>query len=218
MGRRIFDNIRKAMSYVFAMHIPIIGITLFALLLKWPLILFPIHILFLELIIDPTCSIVFEAERAEKNIMLKKPRNPNEKIFNKNTLIYSIIQGSIILIIVLLIFYLTLRITGNEYDARTLSFCTLIFSNLLLIASNRSLSEPIFKTIFERNRAFWFVVGGAITFLALGLYVPFLREIFKFSEVKIIYVLIGFGAAVLSIFSFEIVKYIRYVKDKYKKA
>lgn len=211
MGRRVFDNIRKAMSYVFSMHIPILGITALALIFKWPLILFPVHILFLELIIDPTCSIVFEAEKAEENIMKRKPRNPKEKIFNKKTLIYSIVQGLGMLLAVAAVFYFTLKSTGDENVSRAMSFSTLIFSNLLLILSSRSTSKPIYKTIFEKNTAFWFVALGALFFLALSLYVPVIEEIFKFAPLTPMEILISFGVASLSILWFEIVKYLHYI-------
>lgn len=210
MGRRVFDNIRKAMSYVFSMHIPILGITALALIFQWPLILFPVHILFLELIIDPTCSIVFEAEKAEENIMKRKPRDPKEKIFNKKTLIYSVIQGLGMLLAVAAVFYFTLKSTGDENLSRAMGFSTLIFSNLLLILSSRSTSKPIYKTIFEKNPAFWFVALGALFFLALSLYVPVLEEIFKFAPLTLMEILIAFGVAFLSILWFEIVKYLHY--------
>jgi Ca2+-transporting ATPase len=216
MGRRIFDNIRKAMSYVFSMHIPIAGITLLALVFRWPLILLPVHILFLELIIDPACSVVFEAEKEEKNIMLRKPRDSREKIFNKTAINQSILRGIIMLLLVALVFYFTLRLTNNEYEARTLSFSTLILSNLLLILSSRSASEPIFKTVFEKNKAFWFVTLGALIFLGLSLFLPFLREVFKFDELHMIDALIVFAAAGLNLLGFEIVKYFSYKKDSLK--
>jgi Ca2+-transporting ATPase len=148
--------------------------------------------------------------------MSRKPRNPNEKIFNKKTLVYSILQGLFLLLVVALVFYLTLNVTNDEYKARALSFCTLIFSNLFLILSNRSLSEPIFKIIFKKNKAFWFVVIGALVFLGLSLYAPFLRETFKFSALYLKEILIALGAAGLSLFGFEIMKYVIYCRNKNK--
>ncbi|MGY4884802.1 MAG: cation-translocating P-type ATPase [Nanobdellota archaeon] len=211
MGRRVFDNIRKAMSYVFSMHIPILGITALALIFRWPLILLPVHILFMELIIDPTCSIVFEAEKAEENIMRRKPRNPKEKIFNKRTLIYSILQGFGMLLAMTGVFYFALKYTDNNSIARAMSFSTLIFSNLLLILSSRSNSKPIYKTIFEKNNAFWFVAIGALLFLGLAIYTPGLNDVFKFNPLTLNEILISFGVGVLSILWFEIIKYVHYI-------
>ena len=102
MGRRIFDNIKKAIAYILAIHVPIAGMSLIPVLLKWPLVLFPVHIVFLELIIDPACSIVFEAEPEEANVMNRPPRNPQEPLFSRKTLAVSMLQGVSVLLIVLL--------------------------------------------------------------------------------------------------------------------
>jgi len=182
------------------------------LVFGWPLILFPVHILFMELIIDPVCSIVFEAEKSEENIMKRKPRNPKEKIFSTKTLKYSIFQGFGILIAIAIVFYLALKSTNSEYVARAMSFSTLIFSNLLLILSSRSTSKPIYKTIFEKNIAFWVIAFGALLFLGLSLYNRFFNEVFKFSSISIMQLLIAFGAAFLTIVWFEIIKYLHYMK------
>jgi len=117
------------------------------------------------------------------------------------------------LFVVALVFYLTLRLTNNESEARALSFCTLIFSNLLLILSSRSMSKPIYETVFEKNKAFWFVALGALIFLGLSLYVPVLRGVFKFEQLHLMDGLIAFGAAGLSVVWFEVVKYFNYKKD-----
>ena len=115
MGRRIFDNIRKAMAYVFSIHFPIAGVTLLALVLGWPLILFPAHIVFLEMIIDPACSIVFESGKEDKDIMKRKPRKPKEKIFNRKTLLLSTLEGIFILIVVAVMFQLCLYMNKTEF-------------------------------------------------------------------------------------------------------
>jgi Ca2+-transporting ATPase len=137
-GRRIFDNIRKAMIYTLAAHVPIAGITLLAVIANWPLLLLPAHIVLLELIIDPSCSIVFEKEPEEKNIMKRKPRNSNEKVLNKNAIQLSLIQGLGLLIIIALIFKFSILINKTETEARALTFSALIFGNLCLIITNRS--------------------------------------------------------------------------------
>jgi Ca2+-transporting ATPase len=180
MGRRIFDNIRKAMSYVLAVHIPIAGVTMLAVLLGWPLILLPVHILFLELIIDPVCSVVFEAGKEEKNVMRRPPRNPKERIFNKKTVRFSVFQGIIILSIVALLFYLTYSWTKSEAEARALSFTTLVILNLFLILINRSWATNIFESLKEKNNVLWMVIGGSVLFLICTLTIPFLRGLFKF--------------------------------------
>jgi Ca2+-transporting ATPase len=180
MGRRIFDNIRKAMSYVLAVHIPIAGITMLAVLLGWPLILLPVHILFLELIIDPACSMVFEACKEEKDVMRRPPRNPKEKILNKKTVQFSVVQGAIILSMVSLLFYFTYSTTKSETEARAISFSALVVLSIFLILINRAGESPIFSHIKEKSTVFWLVSGGSILFLACALTIPLLRGIFKF--------------------------------------
>ncbi|HRZ85365.1 MAG TPA: cation-translocating P-type ATPase [Candidatus Paceibacterota bacterium] len=179
-GRRIFDNIRKAMGYLFAVHFPIAGITLLALIFGWPLILLPAHIVFLELIIDPTCSIVFEAVNEEKNIMNRKPRNPKERIFNKKTIILSALQGIIILILTAILFKLSVFMGKTEFTSRAIAFSTLIIGNLGLILSNLSWKESVFSVIKLKNKALIYVFTGALAFLLLTIYVPYLNDIFKF--------------------------------------
>ena len=206
LGRRIFDNIRKAMAYVLAVHIPIAGVALVTVLLDWPLILLPVHVVFLELIIDPACSIVFEAENEEKNVMRRKPRDPKEKIFNKNTLVYSTLQGVVVLIVILFIFNYKIQTGASEDVARAMGFSILIMTNLFLILTNRSWSMNILETFKDKNPYLWFIVGGALTILLLALNVPFLQEIFKFGQLTFAdFGLILFAAA-LSVFWFEIIK------------
>lgn len=214
MGRRIFDNIRKAMSYVLAVHIPIAGVTLLAVLLKWPMILLPAHILFLELVIDPACSVVFEAEKEEKNIMKRKPRDPKEKIFDRKTFLLSLLQGLVALAMVVAVFMITFNMSHNENEARAFAFTTLIISNLCLILANRSWDSTIFSTLKVKNSALWMVITGALVFLALSLYVPFLQGIFKFGILHPVDVLICVGAAFTSIAWFEILKIIWKLKKK----
>ena len=93
MGRRIFDNLKKAMAYIFAIHVPIAGMSLLPLIFGWPLVFLPVHIVFLELIIDPACSVVFESERAERDVMLRPPRRSKDSLFGKKIIGLSLLQG-----------------------------------------------------------------------------------------------------------------------------
>ena len=104
MGRRIFDNLKKAIAYIFSVHIPIAGMSALPILFGWPLILLPVHIVFLEFIIDPACSVVFETEPEEADVMQRKPRSMNAKLFNKNAAVISFLQGAVVLAIVVLVF------------------------------------------------------------------------------------------------------------------
>ena len=106
LGRRIFDNIKKAVSYVFAIHVPIAGLSMFPVFFAdWPLLLLPIHVVFLELIIDPACSVIFEAENAEPNTMKRPPRNPKERLFSLRSVGLSLLQGASVLAILLAVFW-----------------------------------------------------------------------------------------------------------------
>jgi Ca2+-transporting ATPase len=203
LGRRIFDNIKKAMAYILAIHVPIAGMSLIPVILEWPLIFFPIQVVFLELIIDPACSIAFEAEPEEKDVMKRPPRNPNEPLFNKRTLGLSLLQGLSVLIIVLAVFAFSLYRGQGEAEARALTYTTLIIANLGLILANRSWSRTILETMRTPNPALWWVVGGALVFLAMINYIPFIRELFGFAYLHFVDIAICFIAGITSILWFE---------------
>ena len=211
LGRRIFDNIKKAVSYATAVHVPIAGMVLIPVLLKWPLVLLPVHILFLELIIDPACSIVFEAEPEESGIMDRPPRRQSESIFGKKAVLISLLQGLSVLAIVFGVFYFAMVNNRGEDEARALSFTTLIVANLALILTNRSWSRTVFTALRTPNAALWWVLSGAIGFLALVLSVPFLRGIFKFDALGPADLLICFAAGMLSIAWFEALKFFGFI-------
>jgi P-type Ca2+ transporter type 2C len=206
LGRRIFDNLKKAMAYILAVHIPIAGMSLIPVLLKWPLVLLPVHIAFLHLIIDPACSVVFEAEVEEADIMNRPPRNPKEPLFSKRTLWLSVLQGIGVLIVLLLIFGFALYRGQGELDARALAFTTLIIANLSLIFVNRSWKDTALATLRLPNTALWWVTGGAIVFLPLILYVPFLRDLFRFSTLHPVDLAICIIGGVFSVLWFELFK------------
>jgi len=203
LGRRIFDNIKKAIAYIFAIHVPIAGMSLIPVLFKWPLVLMPVHILFLELIIDPACSTIFEAEPEEANVMQRPPRNSKEPLFSRQTLGLSLLQGVSVLVIVLAVFASALFRGQGEAEARTLSYTTLIIANLGLILTNRSWTRTIWDTLRSPNAALWWVLGGATVFLSLVLYVPFLRDLFRFAFLHPIDIAICLVAGVISIVWFE---------------
>ena len=206
LGRRIFDNLKKAMAYIFAVHVPIAGMSLLPVLLRWPLALLPVHIVFLELIIDPACSIVFEAEAAEEDVMSRPPRRTTDRLFGAVTLGVSLAQGVAVLAVVAIVFALGLHWGYEEGEARAMSFTTLIVANLGLIWANRSWSDTIFSRLFSPNWALWAVTGGAAAFLAAALYVPALREIFKFSYMGALDVAVCVAAGAASTVWFELVK------------
>ncbi|MCD1295895.1 ATPase [Methanocella sp. CWC-04] len=203
MGRRIFDNLKKAMSYIFAIHVPIAGMSLLPVLLGWPIMLFPAHIAFLELIIDPVCSIVFEAEPEEKDVMKRPPKKLNEPIFDKKMIFISILQGLVILAIVAAVYRGAPMLGESEEQARALAFTTLVIANLSLVFTNRSWSRTIPEMIRTPNKALLGVSIIALFFLALSLYVPFLSSIFQFGQLHLIDLVICAAASILGILWFE---------------
>ena len=138
MGRRIFDNLKKALSYIFAIHIPIGGMALFPVVLNLPIVFFPAQIAFLELIIDPACSIVFESEKEEGDVMNKPPRKLKEPLFNRKNMIFSTLQGLVILFVVFAVYIFSLSLGYSENHIRTLTFTAIVFGNLMLIIANLS--------------------------------------------------------------------------------
>jgi Ca2+-transporting ATPase len=179
-GRRIYDNIRKAVVYVLAIHFPIAGITFLAVVAGWPLMLLPVHLAFLELIIDPACSIAFENEPAEDNAMLRPPRHPDKKTLTKRLIRIAVFQGLSMLLFLVIVFKLAIY-TGKTIDqTRAMVFTALIFANVSLILANRSWSRSIISSIGVKNQAAWLVLGGSLIVLAITIFVPSVSRIFHF--------------------------------------
>lgn len=206
VGRRIYDNLKKAMAYILAVHVPIAGMSLIPVMLKTPLVLLPMHIVFLELVIDPACSLVFEAEKEEADVMRRPPRTRKDSLFSRRTATISFLQGFSVLVVVLSMFLISYYGGDSETHSRAITYTTLIFANLGLIFTNRSWSRTIFRSLELPNRALWYVTGGALFFLGLILYLPFTQDLFKFSPLSLGDILLCLGAGGLSIIWFEILK------------
>ena len=190
MGRRIFDNLRKAMAYIIAIHVPIAGLSLLPILLQaftqqtWPLMLLPVHIVFLQLVIDPACSIVFEMELGETGLMQRKPRRVGESLFNRRLMMLSLLQGLLVMLVVFGVYGYALQHGRHEDTARALGFATLIAANIGLILTNRSWSNGILQTLKSHNKALWWVIPGAMIMLAAVLFIPELRTLFHFAALS----------------------------------
>jgi Ca2+-transporting ATPase len=202
-GRRIFDNLQKAMSFVFAVHVPIAGLALIPILAGWPLILMPVHIVFLELIIDPACSIAFEAEPEELGSMQRAPRKAGEPLLSRRRIVLSTLQGLSVLLVVFLVFATARYREESETTARTLAFAILVIGNLMLILTNRSWTRPIVATLGTSNRALWWVVFGATALLVLVIYLPFLQTLFRFSALHFTDIAVCLAGGVASLLWFE---------------
>jgi Ca2+-transporting ATPase len=214
MGRRIYDNLKKAIAYIFSIHIPIAGMSVLPVFLGWPLILLPVHIVFLELIIDPACSVVFETEEEEADVMNRKPRSMDKKLFNREAVVVSFLQGAVVLLIVILIFVSAINRGLGEQTARTMAFATIVMSNIALILTNRSWEHTIIGTFRKHNNAFWWILVIAIAALALVIYVPPLTALFHFSALDPVNLLICLGAGLGSIIWFELYKAIKKAMGK----
>lgn len=180
-GRRIFDNLQKAMSYILAIHIPIIGLVLLpAFLSSLPVLLLPLHIVFMELIIDPVCSVAFEAEQEEKGVMQRKPRDPNELFFGMNKMLYSVVKGLLLLGMVLIVYVLTIEEGHSDKEVRAITFSALIMGNIFLILTSLSESRSFLSVLFERNIAVWIIMMAAFGLLIATISVPVLASVFSF--------------------------------------
>ena len=212
MGRRIFDNLKKAISYILAIHVPIAGLSLFSVIFEWPLILFPVHVVFLELIIDPACSLVFESEKEEKGVMSRPPRNIKEPLFSFSTVFYSLLQGAVLLLIVASVFVISQKLGESVETARALAFTTLIAGNLGLIICNRSWVLTLPAILRQKNMALLWISAGAVVSMFLSVKVPLLRNLFKFGTLHTIDLVLCVSAGILSVMVFETIKFIRRYK------
>ncbi|MEI8325672.1 MAG: cation-translocating P-type ATPase, partial [Betaproteobacteria bacterium] len=180
LGRRIYDNLRKSMAYIMAVHLPIAGAALVPVLLGWPVLLYPIHIAFLEIIIDPACSMVFEGEPPEGDVMQRPPRDPNAPLFAGRSLWLSLLQGLGVLG-VLLGATAWVQTRMDEPQLRAFAFTLLVLGNLGLMFGNRTQRVDILGSLQTRNRALWLVCAAASALLLLTLYQPWLAGLFRFS-------------------------------------
>ena len=218
-GRGIFANLQKAMSYIIAVHVPIFGMALIPVFVtKWPLVLLPAQIAFLEIIIDPASSIVFEAEQTDPDIMERKPRDVEEKLFSRQSLGTSIVQGIFVLVFVLGIYLWAIGTGKNDLLVRTLTFGTLMLGNIALVLVNRSRHLSIFQTFrVRKNRTIKWVLCGGIGMLVLLVTVPLFREAFNLSSLTLgqwsVVFLAGFG----SVAWFEIYKVVTNGRKKLNK-
>jgi Ca2+-transporting ATPase len=180
LGRRIYDNLRKAMAYIIAVHVPIAGLALLPLLTGTPLIFSPVHIAFLETLIDPVCSMVFEAETAEADIMARSPRAATSVLFSPALVAWSLLQGALALVILGALYIFALRRGLPEGDARALTFVSLVLVNLGLVLVNRSFGISLVSVLGRANRALWWVSAVMLILLSLVLVWPVGRELFRF--------------------------------------
>lgn len=199
-GRRVFANLRKAIVFVVAVHVPIVGLSLLPVALGWPMLLAPVHVLFLQLIIDPACSLVFEAEAQEDAAMSAPPRSPKARLFEPILLKRGLAQGCGVLLLLLSVFGGARALHASDEAARALTFCALVLSNLILIAQNRNWGPTLPSVRGESGRKFSWLTAGVLGLLALVLWVPALSRLFNFAAPSAALLLLPVGAALLAAF------------------
>lgn len=219
MGRKIYSNLKKAIRYIISIHIPIILVVTIPLALGWlyPSIFSPIHVIVLELIMGPTCSIVFENEPIEQHIMHQKPNKYSSNFFNSKELWTSITQGLVITIGALMMYKYAIWMQWNEASVRTLVFTVLIFANIFLTFINRSFYYSIFKTATYSNRLIQLVISITIGIYLLMIKVPFITRFFGFESPTFLQVSYSICLAFLSVIWFEVIKWIKRKKYPIKK-
>jgi Ca2+-transporting ATPase len=178
LGRRIFTNLRKALTYITAIHAPVAGLALAPILAGLPPILFPAHVMVLELIIDPVCALVFEGEPLAKGAMDKPPRDPREALFGWRQIGFAALQGLVVLVAVFVIYYWALRSGQTDGQARATAFAALVAGNLTLALADASGGGAGEEG--ARRGAFWFIAAVTALVLAAALFVPPVAALFKF--------------------------------------
>jgi Ca2+-transporting ATPase len=179
LGRRIYDNLRKAMGYVLAVHVPIAGMALLPLAAGLPLVLTPMLIALLEMVIDPVCSIVLEAEPEERNVMSRPPRSPREPLLSAALIGWSLVQGALALLVVAAVFLFAVREGMSENEVRSLAFVALVAANVGLIFANRSFSASLLTAVARRNPVLWGSLIATGLLLSVIIAWPPLRDLFR---------------------------------------
>jgi Ca2+-transporting ATPase len=211
MGRRIYSNLKKAIQYIISIHIPIILTVFIPLALGWvyPNIFTPVHVIFLELIMGPTCSIIYENEPMEKNIMLQKPRSFSTTFFSWRELMTSIVQGLAITAGTIFIYQYAIAQGNSENVTRTMVFLTLIAANVLLTLVNRSFFYSVITTSRYKNNLVLIIIFITAMLMGLLLFVKPLSNIFKFESLNKSQILISIAVGAISVIWYEAVKFFK---------
>jgi Ca2+-transporting ATPase len=209
LGRRIYENIRNAMCYLIAVHVPTAGMSFLPLAFGWPVLFFPVHIVFLEFIIDPACSIVFEAEPPEEGAMQRPPRPPAEPLFSARMLAVSLGLGLSMLVAVGLVYAWAAASGRPDGEVRALGFAAVVFGNLALILATRSRERTLLEALARPNPALWWIIGGTLAALASALYVPAAADLFRFAPLGAVELGVALGAGLAGIAWLEALKLLR---------
>ncbi|WP_370677240.1 cation-translocating P-type ATPase [Pleomorphomonas sp. PLEO] len=206
LGRRIYDNLVKAMGFILAVHVPIAGLALLPLLFGLPILFGPMHIAFLEMVIDPVCSLVFEAETEEDDVMARPPRDPAEPLFSRTMVIWGVFQGVVGFGLVAAIYLIALWRDTPVDEVRALTFFSLVFVIIGLILVDRSFSSSVVMAVRRPNRTLVVVLVGVTAMLGLTLGWPVARELFRFGPLHASDLAVTVGAGVAVLLVLELIK------------
>lgn len=214
MGRKIYTNLKKAVQYIISIHIPIILMVFIPLALGWkyPNIFSPVHVIFLEIIMGPTCSIIYENEPMEPNLMSLKPRPFTTTFFKLKEITISIIQGLVITLGLIFVYQLCISDNCTEGATRTTVFLTLITSNIFLTLTNRSFYYSIFTTLKYKNNLVKIIIGVTVIITVLLLFVPMFSHFFKFENISIYQMGLSIIVGMISVLWIEIYKLSKRIK------
>jgi len=207
LGRRIFDNLRKVMLYIIAVHVPIAGMAIIPLILGWPVMLMPMHVVLVEMIIDPMCTFAFENEPAEKDLMQQAPRPMSDLLVAAPQLLLGALQGVVILLACLLVFQQSLSLGYGDELARTLGFLTLTAGNLAMIRVIASRSFLFKNLLGAWHGSYWLIATLATIVVTLCIAVPWLRGIFGFTVPGLAQASVAIVCGILAGLGMELVKW-----------
>jgi Ca2+-transporting ATPase len=209
LGRRIYDNIRNALRYLLAVHVPIAGMSFLPLVLGWPVLLFPVHIVFFEFVIDPACSIVFEAERGSDALMRRPPRDPRERLFSGRMLGVSVLLGASVLLAVALASCWSVSTGAGTGELRSFAFAALVFGNLAMIHATRSRDRVILQSLRAANPVLWWMTAGTLAAVLLAIYVPPIAGVFRFAPLEPVRLAVAAAAGLVGVLWYELYKLLR---------
>lgn len=210
-GRRIYDNLQKSIAYIIAIHIPTIGMTMVpALWSTLPILMMPLHIVFLELIIDPVCATAFESEQDEKGIMNRPPRKPDHAFFGFRRMTLSALSGLLLFATVLVVYFLSLNEGHSDAEVRAIAFTTLIIGNIFLILTDLSKTRSFLAVFVEKNFAAMIILFIAFSMLVASLTIPGLQVLFSFEMPGLIHFVPAVIASVVMLAILEGAKFLRH--------
>ena len=209
LGRRIYENIRNAMRYLLAVHVPIAGMSFLPLAVGWPVLLLPVHIVFLEFVIDPACSIVFEAETGDEHLMRRPPRDPRERLFSAHMLLVSLLLGASVLSTIALAAWWAVNAGLAADELRSFVFAALVAGNLAMIHATRSRDRLTLTGLSAPNPVLWWMTAATVAALVAALYVPALADLFRFAPVSPAWLALATAAGVAGVLWYEVYKLVR---------